>query len=98
MQFEWDESKRLSNLEKHGVDFEDAITIWNDTVIEIPDHRRDYAEPRLIALSTVNGRELVVAYTPRGDTRRIISARKANDRERRAYHAALDRRAEAGTH
>ncbi|AUN33037.1 BrnT family toxin [Niveispirillum cyanobacteriorum] len=92
MQFEWDPHKALINLEKHGIDFEDAIYIFAGPTLEYPDTRKDYGETRVIALGTLDGRVLVVVYTDRADIRRIISARKANDHEQRTYHAALARR------
>ncbi len=92
MQFEWNQDKALSNLQKHGVDFEDAIYIFTGLTLEFPDTRKDYGETRIIALGTLDGRVLVVVYTDRADVRRIISARKAKNHEQRTYHAALARR------
>ncbi|HYE53174.1 MAG TPA: BrnT family toxin [Azospirillaceae bacterium] len=60
MDFEWDDAKRLVNLRKHGVDFEDAIRIWEGAVLEAPDRRRDYGEEQFIALGMVDGRVLAV--------------------------------------
>lgn len=89
MHFAWNDTKNASNVLKHGVDFEDAIYIWSGRVVERPDHRQYAGEARFIAFGMVDERLLAVVYTWRGDTCRIISARKANKRERRAYDAAL---------
>ena len=85
--FEWDEAKRQVNLAKHGVDFRRAVQIFDGTVKEIADHRRDYGEPRFRCLGEIDGRLYSVVFTWRGANRRIISARKANAREQRAYYA-----------
>ena len=86
MEFEWDERKVRTNLRRHGVDFADAATVFDDdrgvTVTdEAPDEER-YSTIGLDAL----GRELVVIYTMRGTRIRIISARRATRRERAEYH------------
>ena len=89
MAFEWDAGKNAVNLAKHGVDFADASRIFEGPVLERLDDREDYGETRIAAVGVVEGRELFVVYTMRGETRRIISARKANQHERHAYHQAL---------
>ena len=86
--FEWDSAKNSDNLAKHGVDFEDAIRIFDGLVIEAVDRRREYGEERIAAVGTVNGLHLLVVYTWRGQSRRIISARRANKYEREAYRRA----------
>ena len=86
MEYEWDEVKNEANLVKHGIDFEDAIGMFSGLVLEKVDSRRDYGKTRIIAIGAVDQRELVVVYTVRGQTRRIISARRAGSDERRAYH------------
>lgn len=89
MKFDWDESKNISNIEKHKIDFDDAIHIWENHVIEKVDPRKYCNEIRFIAMGEIDGRLHVVVYTWRDEVRRIISARKANERERKAYHQAL---------
>lgn len=83
MEFEWDEGKAKSNLRKHGVDFADAAAIFSDDLaMTIPDAHSD--EERFITIGQdAFGRLLVVVYTWRDDSIRIISARKATARERR---------------
>ena len=85
MEFEWDEAKNLVNIAKHGIDFDDAIGIFNHRILERVDNRRDYGETRTRAIGLSSGRELFVIYTMRGEVRRIISARRASRDERRAY-------------
>jgi uncharacterized DUF497 family protein len=87
MPFEWVEEKRESNLAKHGVDFRRAVQIFDGDVIDTTDERHDYGELRIGCLGEIDGRVYSVVYTWRGPNRRIISARKANGRETRAYHA-----------
>lgn len=85
MLFVWDEAKRETNLTKHGVDFLDAVEVLADTPLLREDARRDYGEQRCVALGEYRGRVLVVVFTLREGVFRIISARRANARERRRY-------------
>jgi len=85
MQFEWDESKRASNLEKHGIDFRDAVIFFESDLVCFEDDRHNYGEKRFIAFGQLAGRLLVTAYTLRNGNIRILSMRKANARERRLY-------------
>lgn len=87
MPFEWDAAKQESNLAKHGVDFRRAIEIFDGYVIEEADQRHNYGEERIRCLGAIEGRVYNVVYTWRGANRRIISARKANEREVRNYRA-----------
>jgi uncharacterized protein len=87
MGFEWDERKRKSNLLIHKVDFIDVLSIFDGATLEIVDDRFDYGETRIRCLGEIEGRVYAVVYTWRGVNRRIISARKANARERRTYYA-----------
>lgn len=84
MEFEWDDTKAVSNQIEHGIDFDDAIRIFAGPTLEWRDKRRDYGEARVIAVGIAN--ELItVVYTWRGDAMRIISARRSHKREREAY-------------
>ena len=90
MKFEWDDRKAEANLEKHGIDFVDAARVFLDRFrIERLDERRDYGEDRYQTIGAVEGRVLFVVYADRGDAYRLISARSATRRERRAYEDAL---------
>lgn len=82
MEFEWDDAKSEANLAERGIGFDFAARIFEGSVIEWIDDRHDYGEDRIIALGQVDGEWLVVVYTWRGEARRVISARKANRRER----------------
>lgn len=85
MEFEWDPAKAASNLGKHGIDFEDAIELFDDPdKVELVDPR-DRGEPRFRAVGMAGGEVVFVSYTVRGQSRRIISARRASRRERAAY-------------
>ena len=81
--FEWDENKALENYRKHGIDFEETKTVFNDpfaTTIYDPDHSIN--EDRFIDLGrSSKGRILVVVYTERNETIRLISSRIATKRE-----------------
>lgn len=91
MKFEWDEYKNQTNAEKHGIDFIDAVDIFNSIRLTVADNRRDYGEPRKISIGTIGLHVCVVVYTARKGVIRIISARKANQRERRKYYELIER-------
>jgi len=93
MAIEWDERKRQSNLEDHGVDFADAALIFENPVLDAEDVRADYGERRYRALGEADGEFFMVAYTWRGENRRIISAWKVDDDGKRRYQAVLARKA-----
>jgi uncharacterized protein len=90
--FEWDQEKSEKNFIERGFDFEYACGIFDGDIIERDDTRRDYAERRVIAIGEVDEEIYVIVYTPRGQVRRIISARPASRRERDAYHKAFTER------
>jgi uncharacterized DUF497 family protein len=85
MNFEWDEQKRLSNVQKHGIDFVDAVDIFDGRA------RLDFASPRrsehrMLSVGELDGIVIAVAWTHRGsDTVRIISVRRARRDEKKAY-------------
>jgi len=82
---EWDPQKALSNLRKHGIDFADAVSVFEDDLaITIPDDFPD--EQGFVTMGVdVRDRILVLVYAWRGEYIRLISARKATRRERRVY-------------
>ena len=86
MKFEWDENKNQINIEKHSIDFNDAKDIFQNARVTAIDNRRDYGETRKISIGKIDNRVCIVVYTERKDVVRIISARKANQRERRKYY------------
>jgi uncharacterized protein len=85
--FEWDEDKARSNVRKHGVSFDEAQTVFTDEFsITIPDPEHSDEEERLLILGLSHRKHLlVVIYTERGKRIRLISARKANRKERKEY-------------
>jgi len=91
--FEWDPRKAEANAAKHGVSFEDAVTVFLDPeALDGPDLQHSSAELRFLRLGrSAGGRVLMVAYTLRrsadAEAIRIISARRASRRERAAYTA-----------
>ena len=87
MAFEWDARKNAANRRKHGIDFVEAVSIFDGPVVEGPDERED-REVRIIAFGTL-GPRVAVVYTWRGETCRIISARRATSNEKKAYYEAL---------
>jgi uncharacterized DUF497 family protein len=86
MEFEWDRSK-VENEKKHGVSFEEATEVFADdlsSTVADPDHSLDEKCLLVFGTTSTNG-HLVVAFTDRGDTIRIISARRMTRQERSAY-------------
>lgn len=84
MPYEWDEQKRLENLDKHGVDFaavEESFQ-WDTALIE-PSPRD--GEMRWRTVGYIGERLHTVTYTARGDNTRIISLRRSNVKEERTY-------------
>ena len=87
MEFEWDKNKNDSNIEKHGIDFNDAKEIFNDKKRKIsPDLRKNYGEDRWITIGKVVDTVMVVVYTIRNNVYRLISARYAKKKERDRYN------------
>ena len=90
MRFEWDEAKNQINIRKHGIDFNDAIDIFNHPLLTMLDDREDYGEERWVSIGWLHAIVGVVVYTERcGDVIRIISARKATRQEVRRYEQRL---------
>lgn len=89
MRFEWDPEKAASNLAKHAVSFEEAISVFGDplaTTVSDPDHSASEERFLTTGLSTQQ-RVLIVWHTDREDVTRIIGAREATLRERRIYES-----------
>jgi uncharacterized DUF497 family protein len=90
MEFAWDAAKAAQNIAKHAVPLEFAARVFLDPYrLDSEDRRRDYGEERRLTFGYVEGRLYAVAYTLRGEVIRLISARKANEREQRQYDEAL---------
>lgn len=87
MQFEWNKNKADRNLSKHGVSFEEAQTVFEDSLyvdFYDPDHSEE-EDRYLIVGESHQGRLLIVSYTERGNIIRLISAREATRTEREVY-------------
>jgi hypothetical protein len=87
MEFEWDEEKAAANLVKHGVSFEEAGTVFDDSLyVDFYDPDHSVGEHRYIIIGeSQKGRLLIVSYTERGDVIRLISAREVTGSEREIY-------------
>ncbi len=87
--FEWDTQKAKTNFEKHGITFDEASTVFKDTLsLTIEDPLHSYDEERLVLIGmSYKNRLLVVVHTEREESIRIISARKAVKRERKYYES-----------
>src|SRR6478752_7119561 len=89
MDFEWDPEKNERNIARRGIDFAWAIAVFQGQVIEWIDQRKDYGEERWIAVGEIDGIVLTLVYTWRGVRRRIISAWKAHDSQRKRYRQSF---------
>ena len=89
MRIEYDPAKREETLARRGIDMADAAEVFSGPCLTVEDVRFDYGEPRFLTVGFLRQRLMIVAWTPRGDTCRVISMRKANDREIARYAAAL---------
>jgi uncharacterized protein len=86
VEYEWDDDKADANLRKHGVDFADAALVLEDELALTSRDLYSENEERYVTIGRdPYGRLLVVVYTWRGESLRLISAREANSRERRYY-------------
>ena len=90
MTITYDPAKRAWTLRERGLDFEDAAAVFAGWTLDIPDLRRNYGEPRINTVGHIGDRMVIVCWTPRGDDRRVISMRKANDREKARYQKRSD--------
>jgi uncharacterized DUF497 family protein len=86
MVFEWDEKKRQSNIQKHGIDFEDAGKVFKGITLTILDNRFDYGEQRYITMGLLGDVVVVVAHTEIKTMIRIISMRKATKNEQKIFY------------
>ncbi|MGF6528095.1 BrnT family toxin [Variovorax sp. PvP013] len=89
MEVTFDPAKRARTLAERGLDFADAVRVFEGDTLEIEDDRKDYGETRIICFGWLMGRLVVVGYTPRGTDRHIFSMRKANERERQRIGPSL---------
>lgn len=86
MYFEFDETKSQSNLQKHGIDFVDAQSLWDDPMLlEIPAKTED--EPRYLVIGMINQKHWSAVITYRGSHIRLISVRRARTEEVALYES-----------
>ena len=90
MKVEFDSGKRKKTLLERGLDFADAISVFEGVHFTAQDARLDYEEDRFITVGWLHARLVVLVWTPRGEVRRIISMRKANEREQARYAHRVD--------
>jgi uncharacterized DUF497 family protein len=89
VEYQWDETKRLTNLRKHGIDFTDVPAVFDGDILTVEDERLDYGEQRFVTFGLLKGRVIAVVHTEHEDHTRIISARKATKYEQRTYFEQL---------
>jgi len=87
MDFEYDQEKSEANKAKHGIDFDEAQSLWQDpALIEIPARAMD--EPRWLAIAKWSGHHWSAIFTRRSARIRLISVRRARDEEVKVYESA----------
>lgn len=86
MEIEFDAAKNAKNIKTHGIDFHEVFSLdWDNAVVR-EDHRKEYGECRYRAfLYGQDGKPYSVAFTLRGDVLRVISFRRAREKERKLY-------------
>ena len=85
MVVEFDAAKRDATLEVRGLDMARAGTVFTGATLTVEDDRQDYGEDRVITIGFLDERMVILVWTPRNGARRIISMRKANEREQALY-------------
>lgn len=91
MEYEWDKNKNELNIRTHGLDFYDAHLIFLKSHFTFVDDRYDYGEKRFVTIGSLNRRIVIVVHTMRNDKIRIISMRKANEREKKKFKNKLEK-------
>ncbi len=89
MRYDWDEAKRRVNLRKHGLDFADAIHVFEGLTVTLEDTRFDYGETRFLTLGLLRTFVVVIVHTETAEVIRIISVRKATKNEESHYYQAI---------
>ena len=90
MMITYDPVKRATTLNERGIDFADVVEIFSGDTLDFEDERKDYGETRIITVGYLRKRMMIVVWTPRGDSRHIISMRKANEREQARFRKRLE--------
>lgn len=91
MQIEFDQTKRDKTLQERGLDFARAPEVFSGVTVTRRDTRRKYGETRMITVGMLDRRVVVLVWTLRGATRRIISMRHANEKELAKYCTRMER-------
>ena len=86
MNFIWDETKRQTNLRKHGLDFADAEKVLNGPLVLLEDKRKNYGEQRMIGIGLLDYLVVLMVHVESDDDIRIISMRKADSDETDLYY------------
>lgn len=87
----YDPAKREITLRERGLDFDDAATVFTGIHATLGADRKDFGEPRFITAGFLKGRMVVLVWTPRGKTRRVISMRFAHEKEEKRWHKVFDK-------
>jgi len=90
MRITFDPAKRDKTFEDRGLAFEDAAIVFTGVTLEVEDTREHYGETRVMCCGWLQGRMVVVGYTPRGADRHVFSMRKANEREQKRIAPYLE--------
>jgi uncharacterized DUF497 family protein len=90
MSLEFDQLKRDKTLLERGLDFARAVEVFDGIHFTGQDKRMEYDEDRFITVGWLDANMVVMVWTPRGEVRRILSMRKANDREKTLYTSYLE--------
>ena len=89
MEFTWSERKRSLNLKQHGIDFVDAVAVFEGLTFTYEDHRFSYREQRFVTLGLLAGVPVSIVHTETEHEIRIISFRKATRREAQVFLNAI---------
>jgi len=90
MKLTLNEIKRQKTLRDRGLDFASADELFSGSFVTLEDTRNDYGEMRHISIGFIAGQMHIAAWTEREGTRRVISLRKANDREKARFQKLFD--------
>ena len=89
MRFEWDEAKRRSNIQQHGIDFVDVEEVFASETITFLDDRYDYGETRFLTFGLLWEEVVAIVHTEPDDVIRVISVRRASRNEEESYFAEV---------
>ena len=89
MRLTWDEAKRIAALIHRGLDFAEAANVFAGDHLTAPDDRRDYGEPRYITAGWLDGRFVVLLWTPRDSSRRTVSMGPGHADEEASYRERM---------